>query len=340
MAIIFIDGFDHYALGDMAKKWDDASSWVSTYFDIQSTVRRRAAGQALAAKTSTCFLAKNGTFANNIVYVGFAYYPGDLDGAQWVQFYNADGYQVTVKHATDGSIKVLRGGGAGTLLESSATGIFSAQIWYWVEIKVTIDNSSGTYEVRVNGTDVVSGSSVDTQSQTSAGVTQVRISGTATDSYYDDLYIADDSGSFDFLGDSRVDLILPTGAGATTAWTPSAGSNYENVDDATDIDDDSTYNSEADVNGVDTYAFGNLTALTTPTIHAVAVNVCSRNDDADTHKHKAIARPASTDRESAEFTNTSSYKIYQAIWALNPEDSAAWEEADVNGAEFGIKLTA
>lgn len=338
MSIIFVDGFDHYALGDLPKKWDDASAWTSTYFDIQSSVRRRASGQALAAKTANCWLAKSGTFANNIAYIGFAYYPGDLDGGMWVQFFNAGGVQCTVLHATDGSIKVYRGSSSGTLLESSATGVLTAQAWFWIEIKVTIHDSTGTYEVRVNGVDVVSGSSVDTKYQATDGVTQVRISGTGADSYYDDLYIADDSGSFDFLGDSRVDTIYPTGAGTTTEWTPSAGSNYENVDDATDIDDDSTYNSEADVNGVDLYAFGNLAALSSATIHAVAANICSKNEDATTHSHKAIARPVSTNRLGAEKTNTTSFKIYQEIWALNPEDSAAWEEADVNGSEFGIQL--
>ena len=32
------------------------------------------------------------------------------------------------------------------------------------------------------------------------------------------------------------------------------------------------------------------------------------------------------------------YINHQHIWSNNPDDSAAWEDADINNGEFGIKL--
>jgi hypothetical protein len=44
------------------------------------------------------------------------------------------------------------------------------------------------------------------------------------------------------LGDGEIHPLYPNAAGDLTEWTPSAGANYENVDENPDIDDDSTYN--------------------------------------------------------------------------------------------------
>jgi hypothetical protein len=58
-------------------------------------------------------------------------------------------------------------------------------------------------------------------------------------------------------------------------------------------------------------------------------------------KIQLVTRPVSTDRVSAsKDVQTFAPKSVFNIWELNPEDSAAWAEADVNGMEIGVKAVA
>jgi hypothetical protein len=112
--------------------------------------------------------------------------------------------------------------------------------------------------------------------------------------------------------------------------------NYKAVDEIPYSDNDYIKTSSSQI---DTYAMGNLSG-SIASIKSVAVqsrNWREGNGAYDRAQH--IVRPASTDRLSA--SKTAIFPItaisFQSIWELNPEDSAAWEEADVNGMEAGIK---
>jgi hypothetical protein len=74
-----------------------------------------------------------------------------------------------------------------------------------------------------------------------------------------------------WVGPSSIQGLVPTGAGATTQFDPSTGSNYACVDEVPASDTDYIYTNTA--NDVDTYACGNLTG----TINSVkAVQVQAR----------------------------------------------------------------
>ena len=63
--------------------------------------------------------------------------------------------------------------------------------------------------------------------------------------------------------------------------------------------------------------------------------------DSGTRAIASVARPASTNHVTAvdHYLTQTAYPYWLTLWELNPEDSAAWEVADVDGAEFGVKIT-
>jgi hypothetical protein len=246
---------------------------------------------------------------------------------------NSGGSQVTVRCNSDGSISVIRGDYTGTLLGSSAAGIITSSEWNYVEIKIVIDDSTGSYEVRVNGSNILSDTGVDTAALGDSDATWLRLrSGNVVWTYYTDIYFGTD-----FLGDCRYDILSPDGAGDNTDWTPSAGANYECVDEIPPDDDTTTVTSDT-VTDRDDYAFDDLAALTGSTIHAVTLNVVGKKTDAGARGIDPYTRISASNYNGSEVSLTESYKNHQQIWETNPDDSQAWEEADVNGAKFGAEL--
>jgi hypothetical protein len=226
----------------------------------------------------------------------------------------------------------------GTVLGTSAAAL-SPGVWYYVEWRVTIGNT-GSSVVRLNEVEVLNLPSVDTMQTTTASANVVRLGASASGvgSSYDDVYVFDATGSTNtaFVGDCRVERLAPTGAGATTAWTPSAGSNYACVDEAPP-NSDTDYVSSATAGQTDTYAFGNLTTAS-GTVFAVQATAYARKDDAGTRSLALVARPGSTDRVGATQGVTDAYTSLAELWNANPDTSAPWTIAEVNASEFGQRL--
>lgn len=231
--------------------------------------------------------------------------------------------------------------GDNTLLGTTSGAGLDYLVWRYIEVKFTIDNSSGSVEIRSNGTTVLNLTSQDTQNTANAYINKVELNGAAQNLQmtYDDMYFLDTTGSKnnDFLGDVRADVIRPDGAGTYTQFTPSAGSNYENVDDDPYPDDDTTYNDGSTPGNKDSYALSSLSVLGT-TIHGVKSQITVRKTDAGSKNVKLLTRAGTTDELSDSISLSDSYTTSVIINEDNPDDSAAWEEADVNAMEVGLEI--
>jgi hypothetical protein len=157
--------------------------------------------------------------------------------------------------------------------------------------------------------------------------------------HIDDMYICDGSGSLnnDFLGDVTVSALLPNGAGNTTGWTASAGSNYQCVDEATP-NDDTDYVSTSTLTAKDTYAFPSVVAGAE--VKAIQVFAAVRKATEGPGKVKHVVRSNSTDYDSAEMgIGGTTYSYTRTVHETDPATGVAWTESGVNAAEFGIKKT-
>lgn len=242
---------------------------------------------------------------------------------------------------TSTGLLVAYRGTTATVLGASAVPL-SPNTWYYVEAKFTISDTVGVAVVRVNGATVINLASQDTRNagNASANVVQIGPQSTPGASYdFDDVYIFDATGAVnnDVAGDCRVEQLLPSGAGATTAWTPSAGANYAAVDEVPP-NGDTDYVSSATAGQTDTYAFGDLSVASSGTVKAVQATVQARKDDAGSRSLAVVARPGSTDRVGATQAVADTYAAYPQLWDTNPDTAAAWTVAAVNSSQFGTRL--
>lgn len=339
MGLVFIDGCSHY--DDVLDKWGTASA----------TMRASAAdaSQPYARRAGTHYLYTVQTGEDDYVetpvlglttraVIGCAVRAVQGSASGGITLYAGSTPQLTLFWDTSQRLIVKRGGRDGTTLASTDPGAVPLDSSFYIEFDGTIDDTNGAAEVRFNGSEVedLTLTGQDTQPAAATGVDRIRFFGRGTNCFTD-IYI----DSADFHGDCIVDTIRPTGAGTHTDWTPSEGANHENVDDATQIDDDDTYNAASAQDEKDTFAFADLASRPTSSIKGVAVNLALRKDDATTRVVKPVARIGSTDHlHGTGITLASSYAVAQRIWQLNPDDSAPWEEADVNDAEFGYDQVA
>src|SRR5690606_31110163 len=176
-------------------------------------------------------------------------------------------------------------------------GVVSTDQWYYLEVKFTVHDSTGSFDIRVNGVSVTSGTGVDTKNTSNAYVNQIRIEGpNATD--FDDFYVCDLSGSVanDFIGPLRIETLMPTGDGAAAAWTPSTGSDHYALVDEIGPNGDTDYNV--------TNSAGNRDLFTKPAIAStgqvvgVAVSAYVRKDDAASPTVKLSARSGGNNYDS------------------------------------------
>ena len=237
----------------------------------------------------------------------------------------------------DGLFRIKRGIFSGTELAVSDTPIV-ADTWYWLAFKGIISNTVGEATLYLNGNQVATYSG-DTQNggasyiQSVSAQTQLAVTNATLD--IDDLVILNSTAPNNAILTERiVDTIMPSGAGNSTQWTPSTGSNYQCVDD-TNEDDDTTYISSNTANHIDTYAFGDVSLSSVD-----AIRVCwqQRHDDAGSHTVAPIVRPSSTDRVGTAISTGVGYEVASQLYDVSPETSSAFTPSEINGCEFGLKL--
>ena len=340
MALLFADGFDHYVTGDLTRKW----SATSTSTPIISTANPRYGAQHLRSSSlSTQYLIKAVPQPVTLI-AGAAVNPAAFPtggNSSIITFLDGTLVQASLRVTGSGLLTVIKG--SSTVLATSTTGI-SAGNYSYVEMKVLISSTVGTVQVKVNGTTVINATGLNTQSGSNTYIDGVflgpHISSGNFNTDYDDFYICDTTGSTnnDFLGDVRIEALYPSGAGSSTTWTPSTGSNYTCVDEATaNITDyvTSTANDQ-----IDTYAFGDL-AEAAGSVKGIQINALAQKTDTAVKHIALIDRTASTDHISSDIALSTSWQYVQQIVETDSGNGGiAWTVANVNAAQFGVKSRA
>lgn len=337
MALRFIDGFDHYAIPSQLAMKYTAYNDSGGSSGITTMTGRRGGSTAFLFRSSVDWLSL--TLDNQSTWiVGMALYLYGSESSDFVRFYDPDGNtQCYVAITAAGIINLYRG----TTLLASSTNALAVGSWNFIEVKLTIADSGGIFEVRVNESVWVTFTGDTKQSSSQTTANRILFSSRSTDCGFDDLYICDGTGSVNntYLGDVRIDTVRPTGAGNYTEFGHQGSTNnWDNVDDTT-IDSDSSYNYSNTVGQRDTYDCSNLPVIS-GSIFGVQVNMVARKDDAGGRTLRSLTRVASTDYEGTSQNIGTDYRNYRQIIEQNPNTSATWTESDINGAEFGYKVQA
>jgi len=235
-------------------------------------------------------------------------------------------------------------GTTATVIATGTTALLSNN-WTYLEFKAVIHNTSGTYEVRINGSStpelVATGQNTRTTANNQLTGFQWIVGSGSGNTGHDDIYALDTTGAApftDYLGEVRVQTLAPSGAGSSTQWTPLSSTNVSNVDDtllSNPFDQDATYNSSSTAGQIDLFAVQDLSG--TPTVYAVAVSWDARKDDAGARSVRAKLKSGATTGNGPTKTMNSSYTSYQDVFLTDPNTAAAWTGAAVNAIEAGYE---
>lgn len=248
---------------------------------------------------------------------------------------------ITIGINAVGAILAIRGTNSGTLLGSSPAGAVPIGSFSYVEAKIVVHDTTGSVVIRINGIVVLTLTGIDTRNAGTTGLLDgIVLGGDASSSNgsitYDDFYLCNAAGAVnnDFLGDIRVQALLPDGTGNYAEWAPSAGANWQCVDE-NPTTDDTDFVSSSTPGQRDTYTMGALTPLT-GTVFGVAVNAVARKDDAGARTIRTMVRSGGVDANGATVAETTSYVNYQQIYETDPV-AVAWTVTTVNAMEAGTE---
>lgn len=259
--------------------------------------------------------------------------------------------QIYLRRTSANAIQLYRGdpaGGslgspAGTLIGSSAAGTMDGS-WHYVEMSATINATTGSVVVKVDGTSVINFSGNTKNTGTSTNIDSIRfktgryVANPIATIAIDDLYICDATGTTNntFLGDVRVQSMVPNAAGSSTQLTPTgAATNYSNVGEVPY--NDTTYNASPTVGQRDTYKMTSLTASTTTIFGTQSVAHMQKSDAGVANAKVALKSGATVYYDNTQSLGTS-VGVYTQVRETDPATSAAWTVANANALEAGMEV--
>lgn len=348
MTMLAASSLDHFGSDETLFFESQVPPGSGGLLELTTTNARHATGRCLvlqmqsAGGTLAIYAQKDVPAAPTTIVCGFAFWPATATTSRTFFRLMGDDGAVHLSLLLNNPGDTVRISNAGGTLETS-TATLTRDDWNYIEIKAKIDDSTGTYDVRLNGDSILSGTSIDTRNGgTAAVVTHVQYymssgNGSGNIWRFDDLYILDDQGTKnnDFLGSVRIYPVYPTAEGNYSAWTPSTGIDNSALVDETDPNGDTDYISSSTATNKDSYTHGGIGA-TSGAVHAVTVNAVGRRDSGGSRAVKSLVRLSSTDANGASKTLLDSYRNHQGIHETKP-GGGDWTISDVNNCEFGIE---
>lgn len=338
----------------MVMRWiDGGETWGTTTYTSRAYLSG-SVGTATPGRISPGqnYLAMNGSVlvtpslgVQNTWVIGFGFYASSVPTTDRIKIAGLSGasqqfHLDLYENGSDMEWRLYRGA---TLIGTSTT--FVKNVWHYFELKVTARTATnGSYELRRNETNILSGSGVNLANVGSDGVDGFHVGSTDAVAWrLDDMYILDSSGASnnDFKGDSVMFEVLPDGDGHQNDMTRSAGAtNYENVDDGALVSPDADYVSSDTIGHEDYYTFANAPGTGIGTIAAVKITCTARlvSTGARTLQPRYYNGTLEFDAGSDVTVDGTSFLELPSITDVNPDTGTAWTKSDLDGAEFGLEV--
>src|ERR1043166_7871339 len=230
----------------------------------------------------------------------------------------------------------------GATVLATGTHTMAMNTWYYVEIYLLINGSTGKGEVHHDGaTDIALTTGLNTKGDAgSAVVERVYYWRSGNLAWYDDVYMNDPSGTRNngFLGDRKIIGLFPNAVGDNTALArggADSGSNWGQVDekppnDATD------YVGSNITNDYDLYNLPNITGLSD--VDACAVWLDAEKSDAGAAKVATMLSSGGTTATGADQTLGTAWAYYHQLYDAGPTDNASWTVSKINALQIGEKV--
>ena len=254
--------------------------------------------------------------------------------------------------ATNGVHMSLYRDGYGMLyfVRQRATTVFYTPIharedrWVHIEIKWTIDDVVGSFELRANGNaETQQTFNGDTRAGGALGCWAVRLTGLGNTTFYDKWVVWDTTGTRnnDWLGITDVIPLKPDGVGGFNQWVPNtAVPNWQSVDEVVE-DDNTTYNSTTVVTDKDRLTFEDLPSLNYDVLAVQVSGQANKVAGAGSYELAWVAYDGVTEATGTTLGNLSTaYLWFTDVFEDHPTSAAPWTAAEVNAGEFGyVRVT-
>jgi hypothetical protein len=345
MALLFFDGFDHMGnSGDPVAtgKWASSAGGVSTQPLLPRTGSHSLRLSSSGTVTSKPLPASGGV----VVGVAVQFTVVSAGTANLLEVREGTTVHLAVSVTTGMLLTVKRGT---TTLATGIT-VLALNSWYYIELKGTIHDTTGSYEVRIDGVTeaALTASGVDTRNAGTTGqwdrILLGTLSGISGNQYIDDVYVCDQSGAAPrntFLGPVKVETLYPqtdaVAAGSNAGLTPSTGTDHGALVDET-TPNTSDYNSSPTVGLKDTYNYPSLTL--TGTVLGIQTNLYVAKSDTAARTVCAVVRAGGTDYDGANIAPLTTFSYFSEVRAQNPNTSAEWTSSDIISLQAGMKVTA
>ena len=253
---------------------------------------------------------------------------------------NADTRILSLQHTVNGTVQATNNANASV---SSASGVLTTDTWHWIEGQVVIGTNAtnGSYDIRVNGSTVVSASGIDTFPATNNVVGEFKIYGAQYARRFDDIVLWSGSGAAPnaFIGESRIDTLRPNADGGALGWTASAGSQYQCVDDvAGSHNNDTDYISATTATTKSRFAMSNLPGTAT-TVHAVQVRGRARVTASQAKTLRGYINSSATEANGTTRGLQGTYGVHRlGMFTTNPNGGGAWTDTTVNAVQAGVEV--
>ncbi len=333
MAVIYwADGFEHYGAGAtdqqgymLAGAYVDVGDQGSLGSAIIEDGTQRTGSRFFRIDNNDSNRLRKAISAVSRVGVAFGCRFNNFDDTDLgITFFSSGGGTWgNFQRNTDGTWSFRVGAYNGTVQGTSIIGQ-NVDAWHHIEAVITLDDSNGSYELRIDGEVALSGAAIDfgdggtgTIASVGLGTRSTAFNFSLTQFDVDDLVIHDGS---EFLGPVRVRTYYPDADASPSDWTPTgAASGAEAVDD-TEPDDDTTYIQAANVNDTETFTLPTLDSEIGD-IEGVYIGEYSKQVDAGTTNIRVdITSGASTTQGDAR-PLTPSYSYGGSAFNTDPNTS-------------------
>lgn len=329
MARLFTDGAE---MGDTLF-WSTPASVTN----VTTSPRSGSRCYQLLANGGTCtrsIAPASEVYGRTAIYVSSAFNAADLH----IIWRNGVAIMGSLRVNT-GSSKLEAYVGSNTLVATGA-GTLQANNWYSIEYHIVI-GLSGTLAFKIDGiTDLTySGNTIVSSLNTIDNIGFAKNGTGGSISRYDDLALNDTTGGADnsWTGDGKIVMIRPTAAGDVTQLTPSAGENWECVDETPPNQTDNV--SSATAGQYDLYNCGTITLAANEVINRIQVSARARENSATGDSIALGVKTGGTEYFGSNQPVTTVYSYYAGSdLTTNPATAAAWVQADIDALQVGVKV--
>lgn len=331
MACIFMDGFDYYATADIGKRWTSSSAAT-----IAPTAARAPSGQGMSVGNGNASKSLGSNYVSGCFGFAVLFSSGTIATRGMAVVLDGATEQISVRTNASSVLTVTRNG---TVLATGTT-VLSSGVWYYIELKFTINASTGVVELHLNGaTEIASTSSLNTRNTANTQWNGIQLNaGSGQTSFFDDVYVLDTStgSNTTFLGPVRAVALYPSAPGNYAQWTPNGGTNEGCVSEMFE-DGDTSFNQSSTASQIDSFAMQDLPTSSGSVFAVQHVNT-ARQDAGAARTMAPLARISGTDYVGTTVSLSTSYQILTQIYDQSPATSSAWGLSEVNGMEAGYKL--